>query len=202
MLFHVTAHLSLSSFSSHFTGCHNPDAKGQAVPHLGAFKFQALVTREKKGQRHISSVSFSQRLALASPRPLCCCPSIVYQAESSCQPWGTSWGSSCQARQPFAGQCACSPQTRLTTARAMPTLNSPLLGGKVVPGNVKKEPMLKTSIHQAPTQSSGEISKSKEHQIRLHTQKSLLGTCLAAFHVVLLKVSGTLSVPPSALHQL
>lgn len=41
--FRITAHGSLSSLSGHFTGCPNPDAKGQAKT-SGALKFQAPVT--------------------------------------------------------------------------------------------------------------------------------------------------------------
>ena len=47
---HVTTYLSLNGLSCQSTGGHNPDAKGQAMPHSGAFKFHATVTRRGKGK--------------------------------------------------------------------------------------------------------------------------------------------------------
>lgn len=141
--FHLPAHFSLSSFSSHFTGCRNPDVKGQGTPHLGAFKFQAPVTQERKGQRHVPlSVSLNISL-LPPPYPIAAARALFIRQRPPSQPRAHPGAVAVMLGSPLPGQSSCCPQTQLSSARSMPILNAPLLGGDVLLWNVKKEPMLK-----------------------------------------------------------
>lgn len=140
--FHLPAHFSLSSFSSHFTGCCDPDVKSQAMPHLGAFKFQAPVTQERKGQRHVPlSVSLSISL-LPPPCPFTAARALFIRQRSPSQPRAHPGAAAAMVGSPLP---ASAPAAHKHSYHQLdPCLFSMHLFGEVTFffWNVKKEPVL------------------------------------------------------------
>lgn len=162
----LTAPLSLSSFFCWSAGGHAPDAKGQAMPHAGAFKFQAPLPRRGKGK---GTFPLSAPLSISlspPPLPFHCCQSIVYPAEPPARQLGTSQGKRRHARQPSARSICLRPSHTVNHSQSTPVLFVPLFAGRRwgrgdVIWNTKKEPVLKTSTHQAPTQPQRWFQKSR-----------------------------------------
>lgn len=165
------------------------------MPHLGTFKFQAPVNQERKGQKHVPlSVSLSISL-LPPPCPFAAARALFIRQSPPSQPRAHLGAAAAMLGSPLSGQCSCCPQAQLSSARSMPILNAPLLGGDVLLWNVKKEPVLKD--FNPP----GTYTASKEQGASDKTvySEQLVNTPPCG---VLLRIPRDAADPSSTLHQL
>lgn len=186
----LTAPLSLSSFSCWSATGHAPDAKGQAMPRAGAFKFQAPLPRRGKGKGTFPLSAPLSILLSPPPLPFQCCQSVVYWAEPPAWHLGTSQGRSRHARQPSAKSIRLRPPHTINHSQSTPVLHVPLFAGRR-PGEGRgrcylgyEEGASVKDLHPPSTNTASEmVPENKEHLIRLGTQsRSLLSTAGSPVH--------------------